>query len=361
LISITASSATTQFLYDGDGNLVKKIKPDGSKTLYVGGIYEVDKNSGGTVVNTKTYYPAAGAMRVGSTLYYMLGDHLGSASVVTNTSGTIVGEDRFYPFGETRFTTGTMFTDKLYTGQREITGLGIYHYGARFYSPKLGRFLSADTVVPDPYNPQYLNRFSYVLNNPLRYTDPTGHRVCEDYQGSCLSENQVTRRYTSDLQARRRRARNRLVPITPTQSNTGSYINVPVSGGSTSNIYVPAPGGSIVNIYVPGAGGMFIDINVPVSIDTGFETFDPAPQQDNILFSKKNKDKNKDKKPLTGDDIKILEGSKGGEDVHILKGKHGSRRNLFKDRDGNIYEGNYDGSGEFEPLNINLNDLLGET
>jgi YD repeat-containing protein len=76
LISVTVSSQTTQFVYNGDGNLVKKIKPDGSKTIYpsttprkaaaplragVGGIYEVDKTSGGSVTGTKTYYPAAGA------------------------------------------------------------------------------------------------------------------------------------------------------------------------------------------------------------------------------------------------------------------------------------------------------------
>ena len=143
LISVTLSGQTTRFIYNGDGNLVKKIKPDGSKTIYVGGIYEVDKNSGGSAIGTKTYYPAAGAMRVGSTLYYVLKDHLGSASVVTNNTGAIVGEDRFFAFGETRFTTGTMYTDKLYTGQREIAELGIYHYQAPFYSPKLGRFLSA--------------------------------------------------------------------------------------------------------------------------------------------------------------------------------------------------------------------------
>jgi RHS repeat-associated protein/uncharacterized repeat protein (TIGR01451 family) len=180
LISVTVNSQTTQFVYNGGGNLVKKIKPDGSKTLYVGGIYEVDKSSGGTVTGTKTYYPAAGAMRIGSTLYYVLKDHLGSASVVTNSTGTIVGEDRFFAFGETRFTTGTMFTDKLYTGQRQMADLGIYHYGARFYSPKLGRFLSADTIVPGFANPQNLNRFSYVTNNPLRYTDPTGHMRTEE-------------------------------------------------------------------------------------------------------------------------------------------------------------------------------------
>jgi hypothetical protein len=64
------------------------------------------------------YYPVAGAMRIDNTLYYVLKDHLGSASVVTNNSGTILGEQRYYPFGETRLTTGTIYTDKLFTGQR---------------------------------------------------------------------------------------------------------------------------------------------------------------------------------------------------------------------------------------------------
>ena len=132
----------------------------------------MDKTSAGAV----TYYPAAGAMRINSTLYFILKDHLGSASVVTDASGTVVGEQRYYPYGETRFTTGTIFTDKLFTGQREITGLGIYHYNARFYSPKIGRFLSPDTIVPGAANPQAWNRYSYVLNNPLKYTDPTGHK-----------------------------------------------------------------------------------------------------------------------------------------------------------------------------------------
>jgi len=175
LISVTVSGQTTQFIYDGDGNLVKKIKPDGSKTIYVGGIYEVDKNAGGSVTRVVTYYPLGGAMRINSTLYYILKDHLGSASVVTDASGNILGENRYYPFGETRLTTGSILTDKLYTGQREMTGLGIYHYGARFYSPKLGRFLSADTMVPNAANTQAFNRYSYVYNNPINYIDPSGH------------------------------------------------------------------------------------------------------------------------------------------------------------------------------------------
>jgi len=76
-----------------------------------------------------------------------------------------------------------MFTDRLFTGQRQLADLGIYQFGARFYSPKLGRFLSADSIVPQPFNPQSLNRYSYGLNNPVRYTDPTGHMVASDIQG----------------------------------------------------------------------------------------------------------------------------------------------------------------------------------
>jgi RHS repeat-associated protein len=83
-----------------------------------------------------------------------------------------------------------MFTDKLFTGQREITGLGIYHYGARFYSTKTGRFLSPDSIVPGAGNPQAFNRYSYVLGNPLRYTDPTGHIITCEADEDC---NEVRR------------------------------------------------------------------------------------------------------------------------------------------------------------------------
>ncbi len=182
LVSVTVSGQTTQFIYDGDGNLVKKVKPDGSWTIYVGKVYEVDKTSGGAVTRTLSYYGVAGAMRISGTLYYVLSDQLGSASVVTDNSGAVVGEQRYYPYGETRVPSGNMQTDRLYTGQRQMASLGnIYDYGARFYSPLLGRFLSADTIVPSVGNPQALNRYSYVLNNPILFNDPSGHKVsCDD-------------------------------------------------------------------------------------------------------------------------------------------------------------------------------------
>ncbi|MGB9873197.1 MAG: RHS repeat-associated core domain-containing protein, partial [Anaerolineae bacterium] len=75
---------------------------------------------------------------------------------------------------------GLWSTDRRFTGQRWEPGLGLYDYRARFYDPALGRFLQPDPIVPEPGNPQALNRYGYVLNNPLRYTDPSGYAACID-------------------------------------------------------------------------------------------------------------------------------------------------------------------------------------
>lgn len=54
------------------------------------------------------------------------------------------------------------------------------YYGARYYDAALGRFIQPDTIIPNPYNLQSLNRYAYVYNNPVKYTDPTGHRECDE-------------------------------------------------------------------------------------------------------------------------------------------------------------------------------------
>jgi len=158
--------------YDGDGNRVKATV-NGVTTVYVGAYYELRGST------TKKYYHAGSqrvALRDGSTVYFLLGDHLGSTSITANSSGGLSAELRYKPWGENRYTNGTTPPTYRFTGQRsEESTLGsLYDYGARFYSPAIGRFLSADTIVPEPGNPQSLNRYAYVLNNPLRYTDPTG-------------------------------------------------------------------------------------------------------------------------------------------------------------------------------------------
>jgi len=78
-------------------------------------------------------------------------------------------------------------TDFTYTGQRDLPDTGLMDYRARFYSPYITQFSQPDSIVPNLYNPQSLNRYSYVLNNPIRYTDPTGHYcVDEDADGNIV-------------------------------------------------------------------------------------------------------------------------------------------------------------------------------
>jgi hypothetical protein len=71
------------------------------------------------------------AVSEGVTLTFVYGDHLGSASVTANLTGTKVSEARYYPFGETRYSSGTTLTSKRFPSQEEQVGIGLYDYGAR--------------------------------------------------------------------------------------------------------------------------------------------------------------------------------------------------------------------------------------
>ena len=67
------------------------------------------------------------------------------------------------------------------------TESGLYNYDARLYDPVIGRFVTPDTIVPEPFNPQDLNRYSYVRNNPLKYTDPTGHSIPDSVKDASVA------------------------------------------------------------------------------------------------------------------------------------------------------------------------------
>jgi RHS repeat-associated protein len=181
---------------------VKKVTPDGT-TLYIGAHYEVRPQPAsppplpppplpptltkrsflpfvannalfvdGRPAQPVKYYLVGGqrsASRTGSagpvTYYYH--DHLGST--VASSGGE---QMRYWPFGATR--SGNIGTAYRFTGQRQDVA-GLYFYQARWYDAQLGRFLQPDTIVPEPGNPQSLNRYSYVENRPLNMVDPTGH------------------------------------------------------------------------------------------------------------------------------------------------------------------------------------------
>jgi RHS repeat-associated protein len=131
-----------------------------------------------TVSAVTKYYMFGGqrvAMRQGDVVYYLHSDHLGSTSLTTDITGTVVAETRYLPYGEERWKNEAQPTDFTFTGQRAERGFGLMDYNARYYDSYLNRFISADTVVPEAGNPQSLNRYSYAINNPLGYIDPSGH------------------------------------------------------------------------------------------------------------------------------------------------------------------------------------------
>jgi RHS repeat-associated protein len=172
-------TADSALIYDANRNLTILEGP--KRMVYIGGIYEKNLDTGEV---TKYYHTADGrrlAMRKGSTLSYFANDHLGGTAVVMNASGDLVSRVRYLPYGN-QWTqeTGAPPTDRLFTGQRRYGAKsGIYHYGARFCSADIGRFLQADSIVPEAANPQDLNRYTYVRNNPVNHTDPTGHCIAD--------------------------------------------------------------------------------------------------------------------------------------------------------------------------------------
>jgi RHS repeat-associated protein len=100
---------------------------------------------------------------------------------VTDSLGNVVSEQRYKAWGETRYSSSAASTDYLYTGQREVSDIGLYFYKARWYDSSLGRFSQADSIVPGAGDPRAWDRYAYVKNNPTKYSDPTGHDVFEDY------------------------------------------------------------------------------------------------------------------------------------------------------------------------------------
>ena len=106
---------------------------------------------------------------------YFHSDHLGSSNVITNQAGNLISNCEYLPYGEFSTKTGANVTHYYFTGKELDDETGLMFYGARYYDPQIGRFIQPDTIVPHPYNPQSLNRYSYCYNNPINLTDPTGH------------------------------------------------------------------------------------------------------------------------------------------------------------------------------------------
>jgi RHS repeat-associated protein len=123
---------------------------------------------------------------------YFVTDHLGSTTKMINADGTTFPDDDNYEIMYTSWGSdqpdipdlGTRFK---YTGQREAE-TGLYFYNARWYDPKTGRFIQADTIISNPANPLDWDRYAYTINNPVNYLDPSGHCVVIEEGGECYTE-----------------------------------------------------------------------------------------------------------------------------------------------------------------------------
>jgi RHS repeat-associated protein len=193
------TAGTTTYVYDGDNLRVKTT----SGKLYwrgVGSDALVESDLSGTITDEYVFFNGKRIARRNASsgaVTYFFSDHLGSTSVLTNSSGTVIKVSDYYPFGTERPVGGSDPNLYKFTGKERDLETGHTYFGARFYHEGLARFLTPDEFtggpvdafssndpLPDsplPYaditNPQSLNKYAYTYNNPLRYTDPDGHIV----------------------------------------------------------------------------------------------------------------------------------------------------------------------------------------
>jgi RHS repeat-associated protein len=189
----------TNYVYDGDGNRVEKYMLNTQNQIvfqelywYGGGSTSLDETDGtgsttDSAFNEYVFFDGARtARRNTGGVYYYFADHLGtSREIVQSGSTTPCYDADFTPYGVEMPNTNTCAQNYKFTGKERDTESGLDNFGARYDSSSLGRFMSPDwsvKVTPVPYaklsNPQSLNLYAYVGNNPMTRFDPDGHFDC---------------------------------------------------------------------------------------------------------------------------------------------------------------------------------------
>jgi RHS repeat-associated protein len=174
LIAVTQGSSTTTFGYNGQGDRIQQTV-DGLATTFTldlaSALPQVLTQQTGSAT---TYLLPGVGQQVNGGWQYMHDDVLSSVRLLTDPSGQILSSMRYTPFGEVEATSGpnSVFG---FTGEPSDPSGDLLYLRTRFYHPALGRFLTPDSLIPDPLNSQDWNRYAYVRNDPLNLVDPSGH------------------------------------------------------------------------------------------------------------------------------------------------------------------------------------------
>jgi RHS repeat-associated protein len=185
----------TSYLYDAEGQRIAKYSGNALTNVYVydaGGQNIMELDGARNVLRSEVFagtrhlatYNASGAI-------YALSDWLGTERARSNMTGTLCQTITSQPFGDGQQSSGTCFpSNRFFTGKERDTESGLDYFGARYYGSSIGRWMSPDWSAkeePVPYakldNPQSLNLYSYVGNNPLSNIDPDGH-ACTAWYGN---------------------------------------------------------------------------------------------------------------------------------------------------------------------------------
>lgn len=192
--TMSQGSQSSSFLYGPEHQRVKQTAAYNGQnitTWYIDS-FELEKNATSNTTQAKYYIAGkiihietgTGATPTTVETKYLHKDHLGSVVLITSQTGAVLERYSYDAWGKRRNTNGTDYTangghllgatDRGYTGHEHLDHLGLVHMNGRIYDASLGRFMSADPFIAQTANLQNYNRYAYVNNNPLSYTDPSG-------------------------------------------------------------------------------------------------------------------------------------------------------------------------------------------
>lgn len=284
-----------EFGYADDGaRLWKRIDQNPTNIqIWIGNIYE--QKNGKTrfhifaddqqICTFEATSPLNGGTSTNAVGYYYHEDNLNTSSTLSGPSGSQVEVNVYYPFGriQTASPQASFQVSRRFTGQVFDAESGLYYCNARYYDPELGRFIQPDTVISDFSNPQSYNRYSYALNDPLLYNDPTGHGAVGDFVGGvAIGVGQILNPIPVQLR-----------PAAPAPSSNAQYngeaigrdIGVSISVAEIV-IGVPAAGGGgTVEVATLGAAS---PVAVPVTVVGGALTAHGLIGIDNFVFNSQN-------------------------------------------------------------------------